>query len=82
MNITEIFPILRNMTKKVNKNEKILILRAEQGSDVLTEKLDTAELHYTDVKIYDIRVDDDKRKDAMAITARDTSWYSYRDTIF
>ena len=54
------------LCKKVNKNEKILILRAEQGSDVLTEKLDTAELHYTDVKIYDIRVDDDKRKDALS----------------
>ena len=46
----------------VKKDEKILILRAEQGSEILTEVLDDAGMHYTDVKIYDILVDEEKRR--------------------
>lgn len=44
------------------KDEKILILRAEQGSEILTEVLDAAGRTYTDVKIYDILVDEEKRR--------------------
>lgn len=54
------------LCEKVAENEKILILRAEQGNDILLEKLDAAGLHYTDVKIYDIRVDEEKRKEALS----------------
>ena len=46
----------------VGKDENILILRAEQGSEILTEVLDEAGMIYTDVKIYDILVDEDKRR--------------------
>ena len=48
----------------VGKEEKLLILRAEQGSEILTEVLDAAEMTYTDVKIYDILVDEEKRRTA------------------
>ncbi len=48
----------------VNPKENILILRAEQGSEILTEKLDAAKMRYTDVKIYDIQVDAEKRRRA------------------
>ena len=54
------------LCEMVGTDEKILILRAEQGSDVLTEKLDAAEIGYTDVKIYDIRVDEEKRESALS----------------
>ena len=37
-------------------------MRAEQGSEILTEVLDDAGMAYTDVKIYDIHVDEDKRR--------------------
>ena len=50
-----------NNAIKLQKDEKILILRAEQGSEILTEVLDDAGMIYTDVKIYDILVDEDKR---------------------
>ena len=48
----------------VGKDENILILRAEQGSEILTEVLDAEGMTYTDVKIYDILVDEDKRRTA------------------
>lgn len=54
------------LCKMIGKEEKIMILRAEQGSEILTEKLDTAEMNYTDVKIYDIRVDEEKRNYSLA----------------
>ena len=54
--------LARGLCGKVEKDERILILRAEQGSEILTEVLDEAGMNYTDVKIYDIHVDEDKRK--------------------
>ncbi len=54
--------LAKGLCETVKKDEKILILRAEQGSEILTEVLDEAGMTYTDVKIYDILVDEDKRK--------------------
>lgn len=45
--------------------ERILILRAEQGSPVLNEMLDAAGLSYRDIKLYDIAVDAEKRRRAL-----------------
>ena len=54
--------LAKGLCKTVEKDENILILRAEQGSEVLTEVLDAAGMNYTDVKIYDILVDEEKRR--------------------
>lgn len=54
--------LAKGLCEKVRKDENILILRAEQGSEILTEVLDEAGMDYTDVKIYDIHVDEDKRR--------------------
>ena len=54
--------LAKGLCKTVKKEEKILILRAEQGSEILTEVFDEAGMTYTDVKIYDIHVDEDKRR--------------------
>lgn len=54
--------LAKGLCENIDKNEKILILRAEQGSEILTEVLDAAGMNYTDVKIYDIHVDEDKRR--------------------
>ena len=56
--------LAKGLCKTVRKDENILILRAEQGSEILTEVLDEAGMTYTDVKIYDILVDEDKRRSA------------------
>ena len=54
--------LAKGLCKTAGKDENILILRAEQGSEVLTEVLDEAGMKYTDVKIYDILVDEEKRR--------------------
>ena len=54
--------LAKGLCDTVKKEEKILILRAEQGSEILTEVLDKAGMTYTDVKIYDIYVNEDKRR--------------------
>ena len=55
--------ILRTTKKKeVDADEKILLLRAAQGSPVLTEILAKAKKQYTDVKLYDIAIDAEKRR--------------------
>ena len=54
--------LAKGLCKTVKKEENILILRAEQGSEILTEVFDEAGMTYTDVKIYDIHVDEDKRR--------------------
>ncbi|MBQ2412345.1 MAG: uroporphyrinogen-III C-methyltransferase [Anaerotignum sp.] len=54
--------LAKGLCKTAGKDENILILRAEQGSEVLTEVLDEAGMNYTDVKIYDILVDEEKRR--------------------
>lgn len=53
--------LAKGLCEAVRKDENILILRAEQGSEILTEVLDEAGMTYTDVKIYDIHVDEEKR---------------------
>ena len=56
--------LAQGICQMVGKEEKLLILRAEQGSEILTEVLDAAGMTYTDVKIYDILVDEEKRRTA------------------
>ncbi|MGN0133524.1 MAG: uroporphyrinogen-III C-methyltransferase, partial [Anaerotignum sp.] len=56
--------LAKGLCQMVGKEEKLLILRAEQGSEILTEVLDAAEMTYTDVKIYDILVDEEKCRTA------------------
>ena len=56
--------LAKGICETVKKDENILILRAEQGSEILTEVLDEEGMTYTDVKIYDILVDEDKRRSA------------------
>ncbi len=53
--------LARGLCEEIGKDENILILRAEQGSELLTEVLDAEGMTYTDVKIYDILVDEEKR---------------------
>lgn len=43
------------MADTVNKNERVLILRAENGSKELTEILSRNNIIYDDVKTYDIQ---------------------------
>ncbi len=54
--------LAKGLCEMIEKDENILILRAEQGSDILTEVLDAGGMTYTDVKIYDILVDEKKRQ--------------------
>jgi len=54
--------LAKGLCDTIGKDENILILRAEQGSEILTEVLDAEGMTYTDVKIYDILVDEDKRR--------------------
>lgn len=49
----------------VRPQERILILRAEQGSPILNERLDAAGRSYQDIKLYDILVDAEKRRRAL-----------------
>lgn len=56
--------LAKGLCEKIRKDENILILRAEQGSEILTEVLDEAGMTYTDVKIYDILVDREKQRTA------------------
>ncbi|MCD8026200.1 MAG: uroporphyrinogen-III C-methyltransferase [Clostridiales bacterium] len=57
----------REIVNKVPNNEKILILRAEQGSSLLTENLDKAKKIYDDIKIYDVK-SNGKKTDNTEIT--------------
>ena len=54
--------LAKGLAEIVKKDEAILILRAEQGSEILTEVFDRAGMRYTDVKLYDIFVDEAKRR--------------------
>ena len=54
--------LARGLCSVVGADEKILILRAAQGSPVLTEILAKAKKQYTDVKLYDIAIDAEKRR--------------------
>ncbi len=42
------------LAKTVNSNEKVLILRAEKGSAILTKILDEHSISYNDIKTYDV----------------------------
>lgn len=54
--------LAKGLCRIVKKGETILVLRAEQGSEILTETLDRAGMTYRDVKLYDIFVDEEKRR--------------------
>ena len=54
--------LAKGLCEKIRKDENILILRAEQGSEILTEVLNAEGMNYTDIKIYDIHVDEEKRR--------------------
>lgn len=54
--------LAKGLCRIVGKEKRLLILRAEQGSESLTEILDENEMQYTDVKIYDIVVEEEKRR--------------------
>ena len=54
--------LAKGLCGTAKKDENILILRAEQGSEILTEVFDAEGMTYTDVKIYDILVDEEKRR--------------------
>ena len=54
--------LARGLCGVVGTEENILILRAAQGSPVLTEILKKEKKPYTDVKLYDIAVDAEKRR--------------------
>lgn len=54
--------LAEGLCQTVGKEEKLLILRAEQGSEILTEVLDRENRAYADIKIYDILVDENKRR--------------------
>lgn len=56
--------LAEGLCETAEKDEKILILRAEQGSEILTEVFDAAGRTYTDVKLYDIQTDEEKRRTA------------------
>ena len=58
----EVESLARGLCSVVDADEKILILRAAQGSPVLTEILAKAKKQYTDVKLYDIAIDAEKRR--------------------
>ena len=54
--------LAKGLCSVVGADEKILILRAAQGSPVLTEILAKEKKQYTDVKLYDIAIDAEKRR--------------------
>lgn len=58
----EVESLAKGLCSVVGADEKILILRAAQGSPVLTEILAKAKKQYTDVKLYDIAIDAEKRR--------------------
>ena len=45
------------LVKKVHSDEKLLILRAEKGSLLLTEILDKNNIQYDDIKTYGVQLD-------------------------
>lgn len=48
------------LCEAVRQNEKVLVLRAEQGSPVLTERLAAAGIPFREIKLYDIAVDGER----------------------
>ena len=54
--------LARGLCDTVRKEESVLILRAEQGSEILTEVFDAEQMNYADIKIYDILVDKEKQQ--------------------
>ena len=51
------------MPKPFPKTDKLLILRAEKGSSVLTDVLDKSGIIYDDIKIYDVKMNNKKEYD-------------------
>lgn len=48
--------LARTLSKHFTRNDRLLLLRAEQGSKQLNEILDKSGVAYDDVKLYDIKV--------------------------
>ena len=53
----------KEIARKLNKREKLLILRAEKGSVELTEELENAGVSFDDIKIYDTKFVPGKKGD-------------------
>lgn len=47
----------RLLAEEVNSNQKVLILRAKNGSPLLTQILDENHIQYNDIKTYDVQLD-------------------------
>ena len=55
--------LANGLTKVVKPGEKVLIPRAKQGSQRLTEILKAADIKYTDLSIYDVKAEQSKVSD-------------------
>ena len=53
----------KRIAETVSETDKLLILRAEKGSSVLTDVLDKSGIIYDDIKIYDVKMNNKKEYD-------------------
>ena len=53
--------LFRSLVDSVEKSDRLLILRAENGSKELTEILDNGGIKYSDIKTYDIQLQGDSQ---------------------
>lgn len=60
----DVASLVQGLCERVSRGEKLLILRAKDGSPVLTEVLDAAGIRYADVSLYSVTVDTEKRREA------------------
>lgn len=59
--------LAKGLCSVVQKEEKVLIPRAKQGSKLLTEILDRSEISYEDLSIYDVQAEETKAEDLKGI---------------
>ena len=57
------------LAEKTAPSERILLCRAEKGSPALTERLLQAGREFTDFALYSLRIDPEKRKNAVRMAA-------------
>ncbi len=57
----DVASLAQGLCERVRREEKLLILRAKNGSPILTEVLDAAGIRYADVSLYSVTVDEEKR---------------------
>ncbi len=60
----DVASLAQGLCERVRREEKLLILRAKNGSPILTEVLDAAGIRYADVSLYSVTVDEEKRRRA------------------